>query len=152
MTPADEQLDVETEVRLPNKLNVTENKLFQAMETVGLKPLAQHPISQMTVDFAFPKEKLVIEINGPLHENEEQQLRDKKRWFVLQKEGWNRKTFDASRCYHKPMEVALIIRHLLQKYGDPSGDPAGVLTQREIQDEIIRYLWKRICRQNKAAP
>jgi len=146
MQSTDEQLDVENEIRLPNKLNVTENRLFEAMGIVGLKPLPQHPISQMTVDFAFTEERLVIEINGPMHDNEDQQLRDKKRWFALQNEGWERKTFEAKRCYHRPMEVALIIRHLLQKTRELPHDPTQELSPGYIQDEIIRYMWKRICK------
>lgn len=148
MEPGDDQFDVEHEVRYPNNLNVTEHRLFEAMQAVGLRPRTQYPISRMTVDFAFPDEKVVIEVDGPLHQKPEQQLRDKKRWFFLRKIGWHRKSFDADRVYRRPVETAVIIKHLLHKKTRPSHSTPEAPTPKQIQDAILSCMWKRICKSN----
>jgi very-short-patch-repair endonuclease len=105
--------DFEWDIKLSNGLNITENKLFEAMKKIGLNPEIQYQISQMKVDFAFPEEMIAIEVNGPYHYTEEGKLRDKKRYFVLRKEGWKVKTFTAKSVYYNPDEVAKRIATLL---------------------------------------
>ena len=101
------------DIKLSNGLNVTENKLYEAMISLGLNPHKQYVIGKMTVDFAFPKEKLVIEINGPYHNTKKQRLIDKKRWFVLKNNGWSVKTFKSKTVYEKPDSVAYVIKKVL---------------------------------------
>lgn len=97
-----------------NGMNVTENKLYNAMFKIGLQPECQYPISYMTVDFAFPDYMVVVEINGPYHKSEEQKMIDKKRWFVLNSNGWKRRTYSADAVYKNPSGVA----RRIQKYLD----------------------------------
>ncbi len=99
------------DTKLDNGLNVTENRLYKAMKIMGLKPKPQFTISQMTVDFAFPEEKIVIEVEGEHHNNYEQKITDKKRFFVLQRLGWKVKSFRAATCYNKPRAVAYVIKN-----------------------------------------
>lgn len=113
----DNNFDHEWDIKLDNGLNVTENKLFESMKRIGLNPKSQYGISQMTVDFAFPDEGVVIEINGPLHDTEEQKLRDKKRLFVLHRKGWKRKTYSAKAVYKNPDRIAKQIAKLIGKKG-----------------------------------
>ena len=47
-----------------NKVSKTEDVLFEAMRSIGLNPERQYPISRMKVDFAFIKERLVVEVDG----------------------------------------------------------------------------------------
>ena len=98
---------------MPNGLNITENRLFEAMQKIGLNPKSQYPISDMKVDFAFPKEMIAIEVNGKYHRTEEQKIRDRKRWFVLNGLGWKRRTFTAEQVYSSPIEIAKKIKKIL---------------------------------------
>jgi len=47
----------------------------------------QHPISQFIVDFYCHEAKLVIEIDGDIHENQENKEYDENRTFELEKLG-----------------------------------------------------------------
>ncbi len=63
-----DDFDQEWDIKLANGMNLTENKLYDAMLKIGLKPEYQYEISYMKVDFAFPKYNIVIEVNGPYHD------------------------------------------------------------------------------------
>ena len=102
------------EIRI-NGMNITETKLFNAMKKLGLNPEPQYLIDKMTVDFAFPEEKLVIEVNGPCHEDEDQQVTDRKRYYVLKDQGWKVKTFYADRTYYQPYNAAYHNKKLLEE-------------------------------------
>ena len=101
--------DYEYDIKSENGMNVTENKLYNSMLRLGLDPHPQYKIDKMTVDFAFPSEKIVVEVNGPYHNSVEQKKVDKARWFVLNKFGWKRISYDASAVYNNPDNYALKI-------------------------------------------
>jgi very-short-patch-repair endonuclease len=48
----------------------------------------QHTIGVYAVDFACPAVKLVIELDGPLHDGEEQLAFDEQRTEYLERSGW----------------------------------------------------------------
>lgn len=98
-----------------DKQSITEKKLLAEMVNLGLRPEPQYQISRMTVDFAFPNEMLVIEVNGPHHDTDEQKLIDKKRWFVLNNEGWKRRTYKADKVWKHTKFVAKTIKKELDK-------------------------------------
>jgi very-short-patch-repair endonuclease len=106
-----------------NGMNVTENRIYDAMLAIGLQPRPQYTISKMTVDFAFPDHKLVIEIDGPQHEIEPQKTIDKNRKFQLEKRGWRTKSYKASYTYQNPDKVAKKIYELLSKNSNASFMP-----------------------------
>ncbi|GEM_PF-5067954 len=108
-----ERFDFHHHIKQSNGMNVTENKLYDAMKEIGLNPLPQYMISRLTVDFAFPDEKIVIEINGPYHETEEQQQKDKKQWYFLKNNGWKVKSYKASWVYDNPKKYAWKIAELV---------------------------------------
>jgi very-short-patch-repair endonuclease len=56
-------------------------------QLLGLKFRFQHPLSQFIADFYCHKIKLVIEIDGGIHLDEEQRQRDIGRTFELEKYG-----------------------------------------------------------------
>ena len=120
MESPDDEMDHEHDIKDASGMNVTERKLFEAMKDIGLSPEYQHMISKMKVDFAFPADAFAVEINGPYHQSEKQQLADKRRYFVMQKLGWQRKTFDAKRVYNDPIGIAYKIKFLLAKHGKVS--------------------------------
>ncbi|MBI2130202.1 DUF559 domain-containing protein [Candidatus Woesearchaeota archaeon] len=111
----DNNFDHEWDIKSDNGLNVTENKLFESLKRIGLNPKSQYKIDQMTVDFAFPDDGIIVEINGPYHKTEEQILRDKRRLFVLHKKGWKRKTYNAESVYKNPDGIAKQIAKLIGK-------------------------------------
>ncbi len=103
------------DIKLSNGMNITENKLFKTMNKIGLSPEPQYKISNMTVDFAFPYERVVIEVNGPHHDTEEQRKKDKKRLYVLNSLGWTRRTYGANSVHKDSRRVAKKIQKLILK-------------------------------------
>src|SRR3989344_1894669 len=97
----------------PHHQNRTEFALYKSMLAIGLKPEPQYKISDMTVDFAFPDKKLVIEVNGSHHDEDEQQIKDYKRWCVLDNLGWSRKAYKASSIFKNPDFIAEKIKEQL---------------------------------------
>lgn len=111
----DSGFDEYWDIKKANGMNVTENRLYDSMCAIGLEPKCQYQIGLMTVDFAFPNEMVVIEVNGPYHESFEQTERDKKRWFVLHNDGWQVKSYRAKSVYEHSDFIAVKIAELLGK-------------------------------------
>lgn len=120
--------DYEWDIKLKNGMNVTENKLYEAMLKLGLKPEPQYRISQMTVDFAFPDDKIAVEINGIHHRTEHQQTVDKKRWFVLNNLGWKRITYQAEWVYNNPDKYAQKIKEVIADKPSSNYNPQPTYT------------------------
>lgn len=59
------------------------NKNFE-----GLCFRRQHPIDNYIVDFCCNEKRLIIEIDGPLHDIEENKLNDEVRQSYLEKKGY----------------------------------------------------------------
>jgi len=75
---------------LRENMTVPESLLFEKLrknQILGLRFKAQHPINQFIVDFYCHKLKLVIEIDGEIHENDEAQEYDFNRTIELEKFG-----------------------------------------------------------------
>ena len=70
-------------------LRATETKAEQMLWTrlsknqLGVKFRRQHPIHSFVIDFYCHKYKIVIELDGPIHDTEEQRMYDKNRTDVL---------------------------------------------------------------------
>lgn len=75
------------------KQSVTESMVLVQLVNLGLYPKPQHKVSKMQVDFAFLKEKLIVEIDGPHHNTEEQKETDGKRDSFLRQHGWTIKRY-----------------------------------------------------------
>ena len=74
------------------RLNMTKAELFlwqhlKKNQLLGLRFKAQHPISQFIVDFYCHKAKLVVEIDGEIHNSPESLEYDKNRTYELEKFG-----------------------------------------------------------------
>ena len=63
-------------------------KLLRNKNFDGLRFRRQHPIDNYIVDFCCNEKSLIIEIDGPLHDNEEKRLNDKIRQLYLEKKGY----------------------------------------------------------------
>ena len=62
---------------------------LRAKRLEGYKFRRQHPIESYIVDFACLSAKLIIEIDGELHETDEAQAYDARRSAVLGRLGWH---------------------------------------------------------------
>ncbi|QTN19792.1 DUF559 domain-containing protein [Brevundimonas sp. AJA228-03] len=69
-----------------------ENKLWQALRggrLGGQKFRRQYPIGRYFADFACEKLKLVIELDGGIHDDEAQRLNDEHRHHEIETLGWS---------------------------------------------------------------
>lgn len=143
------------EIRDKDGLNRTEHKLYVAMKGLDLNPEKQYKISDMTVDFAFPKEKLVIEVNGEYHKTEEQRKVDKRRWYVLHGLGWKRKTFNANIVNKAPVWCAEKIKEQIYGTSKLLGYPEEKATDKDKKEgksekERLRRVKKIIAEMEQA--
>lgn len=97
-----------------NKISRTEDILFESMNKIGLYPKRQYPISKHHVDFAFPEQKLIIEVDGwEYHKDRKQREIDEKRRDIAENLGWRVKRFTAEEVYENPENVAWKIYQIL---------------------------------------
>lgn len=119
----------------PHNQNRTEHKLYIAMKGLGLKPEPQYKISDMTVDFAFPDKKIVIEVHGFHHDNEKQQANDYRRECVLKKLGWLVKAYKASSVHKNPVFIAEKIKEQIDEINVVETSP-----KIEVNPEVVPKL------------
>jgi len=107
-------------------LNTTERKLLEELNRLGLYPECQYKISEMRVDFAFPKYKIVVEVDGkgpeafnesgePYHNDD----KDNNRNQILQELGWKYLRFTAKRTFNDTHKVALQILYFIDHCKKP---------------------------------
>jgi len=73
---------------LREKMTIPEKLLFERLrknQVLGLRFKAQHPIGQFIVDFYCHQLRLVIEVDGEIHENNEAKEYDCNRSLELEK-------------------------------------------------------------------
>ena len=63
-----------------------EEKIFEYFRYNYLLPEMQYRIDKYFADFAFPKEKIVVEFDGPMHEGRE--MEDEVRKSIIPTRGW----------------------------------------------------------------
>jgi len=76
---------------LRERQTFAENKLWQAVRgrrLDGLKFLRQHPIDRYFADFACEKARLVVELDGGVHEDDDQASYDLLRQREIESLGW----------------------------------------------------------------
>lgn len=97
-----------------DKVSKTEDRLYEAMLDIGLRPERQYSISRMKVDFAFPKEMLVIEVDGYYKRNSVgmKALFERKR--ACEREGWKVENFTAEEVFEDADKVARRIYHMVK--------------------------------------
>lgn len=76
----------------------------------GLKFRRQHPIGRHVVDFACDRLKLVLEIDGGLHDREEAALNDHLRQATLQELGWTVLRLRNEVALNEPERIADAVR------------------------------------------
>jgi very-short-patch-repair endonuclease len=73
----------------------------------------QHPIGQYIVDFCAPREKLIIELDGSHHLDQE--ARDLERTTYLESKGYRVLRFWNSDATNNIDGVLIVIRHALEE-------------------------------------
>jgi len=125
-----------------NKISITEEKVFVELGKIGLHPEMQYQIDRLCVDFAFVKEKIAIEIDGPQHLKPEQKKKDGNRDDFLQTKGWKIRRFLAEEAYNNPTKIAQQIKYFLlnvNKSKKPSKE-ADTNTKKTSR-EIMKLYW-----------
>lgn len=99
---------IERARKLRRDANFPERKAWEALRTLRRRGVAvrrQVPIEGLTVDFAIRAKRLVIEIDGGIHDLEAVRIDDAERDARLGKAGW--------RVIRIPAEIAISADHLL---------------------------------------
>ena len=87
-----------------------EFKLYEAMRHEGLSPVPQYPIEGYIVDFAFPDVRLAIEADGAAYHTEDRRERDRKRDWVIRRQGWTVKRFYGATIHDRAENCAFVIK------------------------------------------
>lgn len=93
--------------------SATERMLLKSFRKYGLNPEPQYKIGNMRVDFAFTQEKVIIEVDGPHHNEINQKLKDRRRNYFLIDDGWRVWRYKAESCYKFPDYIARKIKERL---------------------------------------
>ncbi|MFN4184246.1 MAG: endonuclease domain-containing protein [Hyphomonas sp.] len=91
--------------------NTPEQKAWETLRTLrdhGFPVRRQHPINGMIVDFAITRARLVIEIDGGIHNLPEVRQRDEKRDQMLESLGWSILRIPAEDALHPDHLMRLV--------------------------------------------
>ena len=109
-----------------------EKKLWRELQKLRTKSFIfrrQHPIDMFVADFYCHSLKLVIEVDGEIHENQEAQEYDEGRSSELERYGIKVLRFKNSEVLNKIESVSNTINNLISKISSPSllgeGDRGG---------------------------
>ena|SRR3989441_4153586 len=92
-----------------------EAQLYEAMRESGLTPIPQFCISGYFVDFAFPDVGVAVEADGAAYHEGYRHQRDRKRDWILQRNGWTVKRFHGTTIYHKAANCAYVIKQEVER-------------------------------------
>ncbi len=74
-------------------------------------PRREYPFGNYSLDFAWPKARICVELDGRQHKSPEAQLHDQQRDALLKSEGWEVLRADRTRFF-KPEFARKIIKSL----------------------------------------
>ncbi len=94
----------------PVWMSPIEFQLYEALRQEGLDPVPQFYIQGYYADFAFPDVRVAVEADGAVHRNEAQHEHDRKRDWILSRQGWTVKRFHGTTIYHKAANCAFVVR------------------------------------------
>ena len=117
-----------------NRKNATEAEgiLWEQLRNnqLGLKARRQHAIQGFIVDFVFTEIKLVIEIDGSYHANEDQQKYDEARTQYLNEFGYDLLRFSNDEVVQQTNEVIQKIKEAIHKNKPAISQPDAPLSVR----------------------
>ena len=130
--------------RLPTVPSWTEAKLWERLRKLDIRTRRQAPIGPYVADFACPRARLVIEVDGGVHNRMEVALRDLKRDQWLTAQGCRILRIDSRRIPHDldtvVAEIAQSIRLKapLPHEGEGAGGWGEALTLNDLTQEAPR--------------
>jgi len=101
--------------KLRQLANAPEQKAWAALRTLrdqGYPVRRQHPIGGYFVDFAIIRAKLVIEIDGSIHNVEAVRLADASRQADIERHGWRVIRIDAETALSADHVLAIVCAEL----------------------------------------
>ncbi|MDP1632126.1 MAG: DUF559 domain-containing protein [Caulobacter sp.] len=125
---------------LRQRMPAGERKLWKVLRTLKLGIRRQAPIGPYIVDFAHHSASLVIEVDGPRHDEPEAQLRDLERDAWLKSQGYRVLRFSSREAFEYPYgiadQVVALVRHPKALLLDGGGLGGGVAAEsgREALD------------------
>jgi leucyl-tRNA synthetase len=113
--------------RMRKEYTAAEDKLWQVLRNnqIGIKFRRQHPIDAYIADFAALQEKLIVEIDGGYHVNEEQRIYDESRTQILKEIGFEVLRFSNDEVLADVFKVKEKIRKYIQDKRD-AGTPLAI--------------------------
>lgn len=94
----------------PIWMSPIEVQLYEAMRQEGLEPIPQFYIQGYYADFAFPDVRVAVEADGAVHQGTAQHEHDRKRDWILSRQGWTVKRFHGTTIYHKASNCAYVVK------------------------------------------
>ena len=67
------------------------------------------------MDFAFPAVRVAVEADGAAYHEGPRQQRDRKRDWILRRNGWTVKRFHGTTIYHKAANCAYVIKQEVER-------------------------------------
>ena len=90
-------------------------ELLRRKNFEGLRFRRQHPIDNYIVDFYCKEENFIIEVDGPLHDNEESKIKDKIRQTYLENKGYRMMRIKERELNGDPDIILKEIKKFLEK-------------------------------------
>lgn len=94
----------------PVWMSPIEFRLYEALRQEGLDPIPQFYIQGYYADFAFPDVRVAVEADGAVHDDEAHKEHDRKRDWILKRQGWTVKRFHGTTIYHKAANCAFVVK------------------------------------------
>lgn len=91
--------------RLRREQTVAEKMLWEQLRLQRMNFRRQAPIGPYVVDFSHPASRLLIEVDGPMHDLPERQARDAARTAFLEAEGFRVIRFPEADVRNRTSEV-----------------------------------------------
>jgi very-short-patch-repair endonuclease len=107
-------------VELCHDATIAESRLWHHLRgsKLGVKVRRQHPIGRFIVDFYAAKRRLVIEVDGSVHD--QQTERDTERSTILEAQGYRIVRFTNEQVLHEIETVLAQLRDMLAPEGPPA--------------------------------
>lgn len=121
-----------------------ERILWQALRSgrlEGLKFRRQHPIGACYADFACPAARLVIELDGPVHERDDVAERDWLREQAIERAGWFVLRFSNAEVMRGVEPVVAAILRQVQIGGRRNPSPPAPLPSGEGRTSVGEPAW-----------
>ena len=107
---------------------------LQKKQVAGLKFRRQHPVGRFVLDFYCPSHKLVVEVDGEVHD--QQQERDAERTRVLQAYGYRVLRFRNEQVINDLPAVVRKIAAATAKLAGDAEEPASTRPPPRVSEQV----------------